>query len=206
MKNFTNVSLFPENYKLMDDELRDSLLKLVKEKLSTIPQLIEDAYTTAVHELSNKPIASVRGNSRAMRVNEEIAGFCSETFPENFMERGRKFMLYFPGICQIHIIKLNKGIISPRKTKTAKNEVRQQKLPFDGCPIIHIGHDYSYGHTSSRLMYHNGGKCVWSCLFSDILESKHDKPLVTINQSINNRKEVFAKPKIDKIKKITKAI
>ena len=206
MKNFTKVSLFSDSTNSEEQKIYESMTRFVSKELYLLPQMIGDAYSETNDELGILPPHARRRNSRPVRVNEKIAQKCAEIYPEYFREvSSGKFMLYVPGFAQFHIVKTNRGKLPPRRTRQAQNEVYQQNLPFKGCPILHIGHDHQYGHTSVTLMLYDAGQCVWSCSFSDILyiQNSTAEQTISLTQTYNDSKEVFAKPKAHARKKVT---
>lgn len=195
MKFATNVTLFPEETKTGDDFFKARMIAFVADRLAEVPSIITEGYNSTDAELLGRRPAGVRRNSRPVRVNEKIAERCSDYFGGNYREVSHgKFMLYFPDVCQIHIVKTNKGKLPPRTTKTAIDQTMQASLPFPGCPILHIGREVQYGRVGVNIMYYRNGICSWNIPFSAILASNDtqqiSKPSVTPDES-----EVFATPK-----------
>lgn len=202
MKNVTNVGLFPDSDKLNEQKFHEMIVKFVGKHLYQLPNIVDDGYKWTMEELSKRPPHAVRRNSRPIRVNEWIAQRCAEIYPDNLKEiKNGRFILYFPNFAQFHIIKTNRGNLPPRRTNQAKKETAQTNLPFKDCPMIYIGHDHQFGHTSVNIMLYNSGKCVWSCSLHDILCENNPSENITINQVQSDSKKVFAKPKIAAKKK-----
>ena len=195
MFSSTNVTLFPEETKSGDDFFITSMAAFAAERLGKLPAIIAEAYDRANGELSGRRPAGVRRNSRPIRVNEKIAELCSVEFGNNYREVSYgKFMLYFPDVCQIHILKTNKRKLPPRTTRTAMEQTMQSSLPFPDCPILHVGHEMQNGRVSVTLMYYRNGICHWSIPLSEILAQNNTR---TINNTATeaNENEVFATPK-----------
>lgn len=206
MKNITNVSLFSDSTSSEEQKSYETMTLFAGKVLHQLPQMIRESYAETNDELERLPPHARRRNSRPVRVNEKISQKCANIYPEYFSEVANgKFLLHVPGFAQFHIVKTNKGKLPPRRTQQARNEVCQQNLPFKDCPILHIGHDYQYGHVSVTLMLYNRGHCIWSCSFSDILSNQNNEPSqnISLPQVCNAAKEVFAKPKAHIQKKNT---
>lgn len=205
MKNFTKLNLFSDSTNSEDQKIDESMTRFAGSELYLLPQMIGDSYSETNRELDMLPPHARRRNSRPVRVNEKISQKCAEIFPQYFREvASGKFILYVPGFAQFHIVKINRGKLPPRRTRQAQNEVYQQNLPFGDCPLLHIGHDHQYGHTSVILMLYNAGRCVWSCSFNDILykQDSTKEQAVALAQVHHDSKEVFAKPKANAQKKV----
>lgn len=189
------VTLFPEEAKSGEDFFIENVMSFAAKRLVELPSIIAKAYDSANGELRGRRPAGVRRNSRPIRVNEKIAELCSLVYSDSFREVSYgKFMLYFSGICQIHIVKTHRRKLPPRTTRTAINQTMQASLPFPDCPIIHIGHEIQNGRVGVTLMYYRDGICRWSIPLSEILPQNNtihsNKPVVKPDEE-----EVFAKPK-----------
>ncbi len=201
----TNVTLFPEETKSGDDFFIASIAAFAVERLAELPAIIAEAYDSANVELFGRRPAGVRRNSRPIRVNEKIAELCSVEYGGNYREVSYgKFMLYFPEICQIHIVKTNKRRLPPRTTKTAIDQTKQASLPFPDCPIIHVGHEFQHGRVGVNIMYYRNGICYWNIPFSEILAQNNTRyinnPIVEADEN-----EVFATPKREQKRKLETA-
>jgi hypothetical protein len=188
----TNVVFFEEQNNYSNQDFSYAVA-FAKEKLSSIPQFIKESYDEAHQEILGKPLAKVRRPSMAVRVNENIAGKLSENFLEFQETMHRKFFLYFDNFI-VYIVKVNNGRLTPRLTKTAKDEINQTSTLFPDTPILHVGHEYKYGQTKTTLMFFLNGKCVWSVPFSYFVTTTNNQEN-DLNQKKNDNLDVFAKPK-----------
>lgn len=192
----TKLVLFSDSSKFNSKENYEIFVGFAKRHFGEIYSIIDCCYQDAEQDLSRLAPHARRSNSRPVRVNENIAQMLAQEFPSNFREISHKrFMLYFPEFAQFRIVKTNNGKLTPRNTKQAQGEIYQQDLPFSDCPILHIGHDHKYGHTSVTLMLFNSGVCVWSYSLNDIKSESQASNNITINQISQDTKTVFAKPK-----------
>jgi hypothetical protein len=190
-----NVTLFSDESKSEDDYFIASMAVFAKEQLGELSAIIAKAYDSANGELHGRRPAGVRRNSRPVRVNEKIAELCSVEYGNYYREVPYgKFMLYFPDVCQIHILKTNKRQLPPRTTRTAIDQTMQTNLPFPDCPILHVGHEMQNGRVGVTLMYYRNGICRWSIPLSELLAQNVTLP---INKATTKaeEEEVFATPK-----------
>jgi len=195
MNSIANVTLFPEETKSGDDFFIVSMAAFAADRLAGLPAIIDEAYDSANGELRGRRPAGVRRNSRPVRVNEKIAELCSVEYGCNYREVSYgKFMLYFPDVCQIHILKTNKRKLPPRTTRIAIDQTMQASLPFPDCPILHLGHEMQNGRVGITLMYYRDGICRWSVPLSEILAHNNIRD-INNTAAVPDENEVFATPK-----------